>query len=89
MASPCVSARSRLGLDGVADGVARFKHGAQPGFAWIRADDPRLDADAAAHDVGQQLGVARHDAGGFALEQLEQLGSPMIAVFTTSDSALR
>src|SRR6478752_3930898 len=65
-----------LSLDGVADGVSQIENGAQSALARVRADDACLDANAAAHDFGQQIGVARRDTGALALQQLEQLGIP-------------
>ena len=50
---------AQAGLDGMAEGVAEVEDGAQPAFAFVLAHHPRLDLAAAAHGMGQRIGVAR------------------------------
>ena len=59
-------------LDRVAHRVAEVENASQPLLSLVLLDHARLDRDGALDERRDQLGLARHDSRGVALDQREQ-----------------
>ena len=61
------------GFERVAERVAEIQYLAQAAFAFVGADDPRLDGGRARNDVGERGGIAAEHGVHAALQEFEEL----------------